>query len=75
MTIPVVIFSDQRTRTRSLRTRFGHDGNWSYYVKDYVEAMVSDWTTLDDAEKWVFESDFVDTMNKVWAITLRHNLM
>jgi len=75
MTIPGIIFSDQRTRTRSLRTRFGHDRNWSHFVKDHVEAKSSNWKTLDDAEKWVLETDFVDTMNLIWAMLLRNGIL
>ena len=71
MIFPGAIFSDQRTRTRSIRTRFGHDRNWSLYVKDHVESKASVWKTLDDAQKWVLESDFVDTMNRIWAMFIR----
>ena len=75
MIIPGVIFSDQRTRTRSLGTRFGHDCNWSHFVKHHVEAQVSAWKTLDDAQKWVLETDFVDTMNRIWAMLLRNGFL
>ena len=75
MIIPGVIFSDQRTRTRSLRPRFGHDRNWSHFVKHHVEAQVSAWKTLDDAQKWVLETDFVDTMNRIWAMLLRNGFL
>ena len=75
MTIPGVIFSDQRTRTKSLRTRFGHDRKWSYFVKTHVEAQARGWKTLDDAQNWVLETDFVDTMNGIWAMLLRNDLV
>ena len=75
MTIPGVIFSDQRTRTKSLRTRFGHDRKWSYFVKTHVEAQASSWKTLDDAQNWALATDSVDTMNGIWAMLLRNDLV
>ena len=75
MTIPGVIFSDQRTRTESLRTRFGHDRKWSYFVKTHVEAQASSWKTLDDAQNWALATDSVDTMNGIWAMLLRNDLV
>ena len=64
---PGAIFSDHRTRTRSLGTRFGHDRNWSLYVKDRMESKASVWKTLDEAQKWILENDYVEAMNRVWT--------
>ena len=71
MTIPGMIFNDQRTRTRSLDTRFGIDDKWSFFVRQYVTAKVSGWETLDDAQQWILGSSFVVKMNRVWAMLLR----
>ena len=68
---PGAIFSDHRTRTRSLGTRFGHDRNWSLYVKDRMESKVSVWKTLDEAQKWILENDYVDAMNRVWTAFIK----
>lgn len=75
MTIPGMIFNDQRTRTRSLGTRFGIDDKWSLFVRQYVTAKVDGWETLDDAQQWILGSSFVVKMNRVWAMLLRHNLI
>ena len=75
MTIPGMIFNDQRTRTRSLGTRFGIDDKWSLFVRQYVTAKVDGWETLDDAQQWILGSSFVVKMNRVWAMLLRHNVI
>ena len=71
MIFPGAIFSDHRPRYKSLRTRFGHDRNWSLYVKDRVESKVRVWKTFDEAQKWFLETDFVDAMNRVWAMFIK----
>ena len=68
MTLPGVIFRDQRSRSIPLGTLFGHDDEWSRFVKAYIVTASSGWKTLDDAEKWFFGVRFVSKMNRIWKM-------
>ena len=68
MSLPGVIFNDNKTRRVSLRARFGHNARWAQFVKKYMISMVSTWDTLDDIQKWFFDRTFVCRINRLWEL-------
>lgn len=68
MSLPGVIFDDDKTRRKSLKTRFGHDNQWVQFVEKYMKSMVNVWETLDDIQKWFFKSNFVNKINQLWEM-------
>ena len=73
ISFPGAIFTDNKTRRKSMKTKFGHDKQWSKFVEEYVKAAVCEWETLEDARVWFRDNDFVRQINQLWDIKLQKN--
>ena len=68
-------FSDQSPKHPTVRVNpfgqkpFGHDKQWSQFVKEQLTAVVETWNSVESAQKWLREGvdDFVVDVNSKWS--------
>ena len=73
MIFPKAIFG-RRKKKQGLKNPFGqkpfgHDKQWSQFVKEQLTAVVETWDSVESAQKWLREcvDDFVVDVNSKWS--------
>ena len=70
ITFPGAMFADNKMRQKSMKSRFGRDSEWAWFIEGYVKTAVYQWKTIEDARVWYGESSFVHQANRLWEIKL-----